>query len=55
MAWASSPTTVTPRPSGLSREEDLGLQRVGVLILVDEHVIEAAADRAPPAPSSAMR
>ena len=43
MAWASSPTQVTPVPSGRSRLDDVGLQRVGVLVLVHEHVVEARA------------
>ena len=43
MAWASSPTQVTPLPSGPQQRDDLGLQRVGVLVLVDEHVVEALA------------
>ncbi len=31
-------------PSGLEREQDRGLQAVGVLIFVDHHMVEAAAD-----------
>ena len=31
-------------PSGRSRLQDVGLQGVGVLVLVDEHVVEAVAD-----------
>jgi hypothetical protein len=34
------------RPSGASRPQDLGLQAVGVLVLVDEHVVEVPATRA---------
>ncbi|MDT4830740.1 hypothetical protein FQZ97_642150 [compost metagenome] len=31
-------------PVGLHRAQDLGLQQVGVLVLVDQHVVEARAD-----------
>ena len=30
--------------AGLQRQQDRGLQAVGVLVFVDQHVIEAAAD-----------
>ena len=33
-----------PAPVGLDPPQDLGLQRVGVLVLVDEHMIEKGAD-----------
>ena len=46
MDWASSPTTVRPLPPGQSICEDLGLQDVGVLVLVDQHAVEAAPDGA---------
>ena len=35
-----------PLPVGLQRVQDLGLQHVGVLVLVDQHVIEVRADLA---------
>ncbi len=45
MACASSPTTVRPCAVRLQRQQDLRLQRVGVLVLVHEHVVELRADR----------
>ena len=39
-------------PSGLQRQQDRGLQPVGVLVFVDQHVIEAAADVVGDAPAS---
>ena len=45
---------MTPAPSGLSAAQDLGLQRVGVLVLVDQHVIEARADLGARAPARAI-
>ena len=44
MDCASSPTTVRPRPARAQREHDLALQPVGVLIFVDQEMIEAAGD-----------
>ena len=44
MAWASSPTTVIPVPPGLQCEHDVRLQAIDVLVLVDEHLVETAAD-----------
>ena len=35
---------MTPAPSGLSAEQDRCLQPIGVLVFVDEHVVEALAD-----------
>ena len=35
---------------GLEPQQDLGLQHVGVLVLVDQDVVEVRADLAPPAP-----
>ena len=43
MACASSPTQVMPVPSGPQQADDVGLQRVGVLVLVHQHVVEALA------------
>ena len=43
MACASSPTHGDARAVGPQQRDDLGLQRVGVLVLVDEHVVEALA------------
>ncbi len=31
-------------PVGLQRQQDRGLQAVGVLVFVDQHMVEAAAD-----------
>ena len=44
MLCASSPTTVTPSPGRLHGQDDLGLQAVGVLVFVDQQVIETLAD-----------
>ena len=43
MAWASSPTTVRPVPSGAQRAGRCRPAAVDVLVLVDQHVVEAAA------------
>ena len=45
MACASSPTAARPTPGPAHRRDDVGLHRVGVLVLVDEHVVEARAQR----------
>ena len=43
MAWASSPTTVRPRPSGFRPSRIAACKRVGVLVLIDQHMVELAA------------
>ena len=39
MAWASSPTTVRARPPSAQGPHDVGLEEIGVLVLVDQHVV----------------
>ncbi len=47
MAWASSPTQVSPAPPGRSSRDDVRLHRVHVLVLVDQHRVEQPAQRRP--------